>query len=488
MRHANHGIRLILTILASFTLTAFAPTARAQAPDFDSVVWTSLSCDAGDPAGDETPSAVDLVGDAAHPAAFIAHDASYLYFRYRVDGNPAGSGGFASYAWNALMQVPSGNPFQYQYELSLDGKNDTVQIWANTSAYDIDFSPLFNDPSDVQLFSTSAATAPLARHLAVNDGSSFGGNTDYFVDFAVPVASLVDEGVIASAAELDAALFFPATATNANNYNKGHLSCPFSPTAALAIDKTVTPDVVPANAMTPLAYKIAVTNGGPGRARGIVIEDPPLPGYFSNPNVSVASDDASVTWTVVHTNPLEVRVNDLPVGATVTVTLATNATPDCGDNAYTNVATAFATNAASVSDSALLSINFVAGGCAPCTTDAECDDANACTTDACVAGGCSSAAIPGCTACAVDANCADDGNACTLEQCVSGVCATSHVLTRSCHASSTRYGVLVIGNDPRDGFARLSRPERRRQVRPRRCHRRPLEAGGREEGGGPQGK
>ena len=107
MRHANHGLRTILTILASFALTAFAPTARAQAPDFDGVAWAALSCDAGDPAGDESPSAVDLVGDAAHPAAYVAHDASYLYFRYRVNGDPAGSGGFQSYAWNALMQVPS---------------------------------------------------------------------------------------------------------------------------------------------------------------------------------------------------------------------------------------------------------------------------------------------------------------------------------------------------------------------------------------------
>jgi hypothetical protein len=180
---------------------------RAQAPDFDAPPGRRSRATPAIRPGDESPSAVDLVGDAAHPAAFIAHDASYLYFRYRVDGDPAGSGGFASYAWNALMQVPSGNPFQYQYELSLDGKNDTIQIWANTSASDIDFSPLFNDPSDAQLFSTSAS--PLARHLAVNDGSSFGGNTDYFVDFAVPLASLVDEGVIASAADLDAALFFP---------------------------------------------------------------------------------------------------------------------------------------------------------------------------------------------------------------------------------------------------------------------------------------
>jgi hypothetical protein len=414
-----------LAALAALTLLALPPTAHAQAPDFDAVPWVSLSCDAGDPAGDESPSAVDLVGDAAYPAAYFAHDASFLYFRFRVDGNPAGAGGFASYAWNVLMQVPSGNAFQYQYELSLNGKDDAVEIWANTSASDIDFSPLFNDPSETRLLSTPAGAAPLARHGVANDGSSFGGNADHFVDFAVPVASLVDEGVIASAADLDAALFFPATATNANNYNKGHLSCPFSPRAALAIDKWVAPAVVPANAVTSVAYTIAVRNDGPGLARGVVIEDPTLPGYLSGLDVSVAADDAGVTWTVVETNPLRVRVPDLPIGATVTVTLAADAAPDCDDNGFTNVATAFATNAPGVSDSADLAIDFSASGCAPCTNDADCDDANACTTDTCVAGGCSSAVVPGCTTCAADTDCTDDGNACTLEACVAGACATT---------------------------------------------------------------
>src|SRR5690242_1516707 len=160
------------TILATLALVlALTTAARAQAPDFDAVAWTALDCGVGDPAGDETPAPVDLVGDAAHLAAFTAHDASFVYFRYRVNADPSGSGGFASYAWTALMQVPSGDPFQYQYELSLNGKSNTVEVWANTSASDIDFSPLFNDPAEVQLYSQPAMTLPLARHIAVNDGS-----------------------------------------------------------------------------------------------------------------------------------------------------------------------------------------------------------------------------------------------------------------------------------------------------------------------------
>jgi hypothetical protein len=57
----------------------------------------------------------------------------------------------------------------------------------------------------------------------------------------------------------------------------------------------------------------------------------------------VTADDASVVDYRGH-EPARVRVPDLPVGATVTVTQA-DASPDCGDNGFTNVATAFATNA-----------------------------------------------------------------------------------------------------------------------------------------------
>ena len=410
------------TTAAALALLCAVGMAHAQAPNFDAVAWKPLDCGAGDPAGDETPAAVDLVGDAAHLAAFNAHDADFVYFRFRVNSDPAGSGGFASYAWNALMQVPSGDAFQYQYELSLNGKSDTVEVWHNTHAEDIDFSPLFNDPAEVQLFSQAAMTAPLARRVATGDGSSFGGNSDWFVDFAVPVSSLVAEGVIASAADLDAALFFPATSTNPNNYNKGHLDCPFQPGATLAIDKSVAPAVVPAEGATPVTYTIAVRNDGVTLARGVVIEDPSLPSYFGTPTVGVTSDDPSVTSTIVSTRPLLVRVPDLPIGKTVTVTITATASPDCSDPTFVNVATAFATNAPSVQDDATLTVNLAPAGCAGCTLDADCDDANACTSDACVAGACASSADPSCTPCVADADCQDDGNPCTTETCNAGAC------------------------------------------------------------------
>src|SRR5437763_920805 len=99
-------------------LGAFLAAGRAMAagnPDFDAVTWVPLTCDASPMVTHASPGAVDFVGDASYPAAYFAHDATYLYFRYRMDANPSGPGGFAQYSWTALMQVPSGNPFQYQY-------------------------------------------------------------------------------------------------------------------------------------------------------------------------------------------------------------------------------------------------------------------------------------------------------------------------------------------------------------------------------------
>jgi len=168
-------------------LLLLATVGTAPAQNFDAVSWVPIGCDNPDLISEASPAATNFVGNPAFPAAYYGFDANYLYFRYRMDASPSGSGGFAQYSWTALMQVPSGNPFQYQYQLSLNGQTDTIEIWANTVAGDIDYSPLFHDDSEVRLFSQPYGT--LARHLVAGDGSSFGNDPDYFVEFAFPVAT-----------------------------------------------------------------------------------------------------------------------------------------------------------------------------------------------------------------------------------------------------------------------------------------------------------
>src|SRR5437870_9933101 len=224
---------------------------------------------------------------------------------------------------NSWSAAPSGDAFQYQYQLSLNGKSDTIEIWQNTVAEDINFSPLFRDGSEVRIFSqrydrangSTGNTTPLARSFPAGDGSRFGNDTDYFLDFAFPVPVMIANGLIATAADLDQSVYFAATSADPNNYNKSHLNCPFLPGTDLSVSVMATPDTVPVNLTTPVAFTSTVHNDGPGIAKGVVIDNSTFPSFLHNVTVTVTSDDPSATPTVVSSNPLEVRLPYLPSGA-----------------------------------------------------------------------------------------------------------------------------------------------------------------------------
>src|SRR6266446_6787473 len=138
-------------------------------------------CGESEPAQDNSPADMDLVGSSANNAAFIQIDSNYLYLRERVAGDPSGPGGFDSKAWVVLLQIPTGNAFQYQYLISLDGNQERVELWYNdpTTATNVSFSPIFNDPAETQIFSAPATN--LAR--IVPAGTTIGGTANYFVDW-----------------------------------------------------------------------------------------------------------------------------------------------------------------------------------------------------------------------------------------------------------------------------------------------------------------
>src|SRR5206468_58266 len=142
---------------------------------------------------DDPRPEVNLVGDTTFPAFYTARDATYLYFRYRIDNDPRSSrrGFLTSSDWTTIVQVPSGNPLQYQYQLALNGDGsqaaDTVEIWANTTAENVTFDPIFTDESDTKLWSQvfdapGVNSTPLARAALASDGSELRGTPDFFVD------------------------------------------------------------------------------------------------------------------------------------------------------------------------------------------------------------------------------------------------------------------------------------------------------------------
>src|SRR5262249_37312750 len=129
----------------------FLPAASfaTTGPNFDAVTCLQLGCDSPDLIVPPSRASACCGGNQATPPAFYAYDADYLYFRYRMDDDPGHGGGFDQYVWTALMQVPSGNRFQYQYQLSLNGKNasgDSIEIWGNTVASDTPFPPFQAHP------------------------------------------------------------------------------------------------------------------------------------------------------------------------------------------------------------------------------------------------------------------------------------------------------------------------------------------------------
>src|SRR5439155_441253 len=65
-------------------------------------------------------------------------------------------------------------------------------------------------------------------------------------------------------------------------------------------------------------------------------------------------------------------------------------------------------------------------GCKLCTTATDCDDQNACTTDACNGGVCQSTPIAGCKLCTTDTDC-EDQNVCTYDTCNGGVCSNAAI-------------------------------------------------------------
>src|SRR5947207_3041304 len=88
--------------------------------------------------------------------------------------------------------------------------------------------------------------------------------------------------------------------------------------------------------------------------------------------------------------------------------------------------------------------NTALAGCTPCTTAADCDDQNACTTESCGVGVCHNGPIPGCTPCLTTADC-DDQDACTQDLCTAGAC--THTPLDNCAAPAVEICGDCIDND-----------------------------------------
>jgi hypothetical protein len=421
-------------------LMAVAGSAAAHDPDFDKVTFGPVGCAPDEPAGDAAPGTTDLVGSASHPAAQVGHDERYLYLRFRVDKRPGGSGGFDEFAWVALLQNPGGNPFQYQYAVALNGAGaspalragggivaDTVELWRNTNAADVDFSLLDRDPSEDRLWSqrynhaTDATpnSGPLARHMEAGDGSAFNGTPDFFIDVAIPVATLVEHGVVTAADELGQLRSFPFASTKPNDYDKDGLddcaSGPCDDDGDCDDGDTCTTDACQSGVCVhqPQSGCLPCTTDGDCDDDDACTTDACAEGFCAFAPI----DDCEACTTDGGCDDGDTCTTDACVSGVCAHLPADDCIPCAHDEACDD-GEACTTDACSGGFCRFEPIE----ACEPCTGDGECDDDNACTTDACVEGACRYVAEdPACRPCDDDIDCSD-GNGCTSDVCAFGIC------------------------------------------------------------------
>ena len=146
-----------------------------------------------DPAGDAQGSR-DIVGTTTSPAAYVYTDANHMYFRLRISASPLQSATkLAPFGWGCEFDTDA-NPQTYEFIAQANGiiNGDGVQLSQNTVQQTLN-SP--SDKAEVLLATYSALTAnvmfpgttnPIPPHArAVVAGSTLGGGTDYFIDWAI---------------------------------------------------------------------------------------------------------------------------------------------------------------------------------------------------------------------------------------------------------------------------------------------------------------
>src|SRR6185369_16649615 len=122
-------------------------------------------------------------GDASAPALYFFADAQFVYFRMRIDATPLTMMSFSQSGWGVEMDT---DDVHDDYELlgEIDGiaMPDRVVLGRNT------VQAMLNDPADP--YETDAAAYAIGTHgravlVAAPFASSFGGDEDWFVDWAI---------------------------------------------------------------------------------------------------------------------------------------------------------------------------------------------------------------------------------------------------------------------------------------------------------------
>jgi len=201
-----------LTALCASALPLLASSVAHAAPDFVAadagwtpVQWKNPTTMAIEPVSDGIKdesganAQLDLVGTAALPSGYIYSDATYLYFRVRVDDTPLTTQGdqFKQFGWGCVIDS-NNNDDTFEYLAMVDGMSaEGVYLYKNTSGtlYDAGDKPdtpaLVSYPKPLDPTQTGYG---YARVVPITPGD-FNNDADFFVDWAVEWSVLIANGL-----------------------------------------------------------------------------------------------------------------------------------------------------------------------------------------------------------------------------------------------------------------------------------------------------
>lgn len=195
-----------------------------SAQNFAAVTWVPLT-QSGIPIGDPATDAKNernIVGDATNPAAYVGSDASYLYFRIRLDADPRSNDGttLKPFGWSCVVETQA-TVDTYEYLAAVNGiensgpDNNPDQVeWRHNAASQATNS--VGEEAEVLVDRFARAT-----HTQVTQATTtFSNDPDFFLAWAIPIATVRAGGSGAPGIMAGTLLRFACgTSNNARNYS-----------------------------------------------------------------------------------------------------------------------------------------------------------------------------------------------------------------------------------------------------------------------------